>query len=104
MEQKNNQMELKVYQPESKVFAINRIYKDGKPTNSITIYEAVVESISISYNEKKNATVVEYWLKTPKGESWGDCVQDSDVHDNFDALVQLIKPAWLSESNTFGDE
>jgi hypothetical protein len=104
MERKNNQIELKVYQPNSKVFAINRIHKDSKPTNSITIYEAIVESISVSYNKRKNCRVIEYWLKTPEGKSWGDCVDQSEVSDNFDELIQFIKPAWITESNTFGDE
>ncbi len=104
MEQKTNLIELKVYQPNTKVFAINRIHRDSKPTNSITIYEAIVESISVSYNEKKNGTVIEYWLKTPDGKSWGDCVNQSEVSNNFDDLIHFIKPAWLAESNTFGDE
>lgn len=98
-------LEIKVHQPDTKVFAINRMFSTtkGKITNNITIYEAIVESVTISMGDKTNTILIEYWLKTPKGESWGDCIPQSEVSDNFDDLIKYIKPIWLAESNTFGD-
>lgn len=92
------------YAVDSKVYAINRMHdKNGKPTNFLTIYEAIVSTAYISKEEKTNSIEVQYWLKTPKGEDWGDTVDAIDVSDDFDELVKRIKPIWLSESNTFGD-
>lgn len=92
-----------VYEVGSKVFGISRIYKEGKPTNSITIYEAIVDNVSIGKNDGNNTVEVDYMLKTPDGHNWGDSVSAEQVSDDFYELVERIKPMWLSESNTFGD-
>lgn len=97
-------VEYSVYDVDSKVFAINRMHdKEGKPTNFITIYDAVVDNVYIGKDKPTNSIKIEYWLRTPDGNEWGDVVSSDDVSDNFDELVSKIKPLWLSESNTFGD-
>lgn len=91
------------YEIGSKVFGISNYYKDGKPINYVAIYEAIVEDVSIRYDEKTNAIEISYMLKTPSGEDWGDSVDESSVSDSFDELVQRMKIKWFAESNTFGD-
>jgi len=91
------------YEIGSKVFGMNHYHTDGKQTNFITIYEAIVDDISIIYDKKTNAIEISYMLKTPDGEQWGDSVTEEYVSDSFDELVARIKPKWLAESNSFGD-
>ena len=46
---------------------------------------------------------VEYWLKTPDGQSWGDSCPQDNVSDNFDELINKMRSIWRLNSNTFGD-
>ena len=91
------------YEIGSKVFALNHYSNDGKQTNFITIYNAIVDDVTICYDKKTNDVEISYMLKTPDGEQWGDTVIEEYVSDSFDELVQRIKPKWLAESNTFGN-
>ena len=92
-----------VYKIGSNVYAIARYYKDGKPTNYISIFEAIVLDATIGYSKKTNTLEVSYMLTTPNGQEWGDVVDEADISDSFDALVERIKPVWLSKSNSFED-
>lgn len=94
---------VKFYPIGSTIYAQNRYNFDGKPTNALTIYEAVVDSFTVRLNSK-GKIVEEYWLKTPDGKDWGDTVPADQVSDNFNALIARIKPIWLAESSSFGDE
>lgn len=93
-----------LYELNSQVYGISRhSNSDGKPGDHCAIYDAIVESISIHYDDKLESMVVEYWLKTPDGQSWGDSCPQGDVSDNFDELIKKIRSVWRLNSNTFGD-
>lgn len=92
-----------LYELNSSVYGISRYLNDGKISDHCAIYDAIVESISIYYDEKTNSMKVEYWLKTPEGKSWGDSCPQDNVSDNFDELINKMRSIWRLNSNTFGD-
>lgn len=91
-----------VYAVNSSVYGVSRIYKDGKPTDSVTIYEATVDGVSINYNEKTNGVEISYMLRTPKGDLWGDSVEEIEVSDSFDEIAYRMKEEWSKNSNFNG--
>ena len=99
----NEKVYIGIYPPNTRVYAISEYCKEGKPLNYVAIYEAIVDTIYFGYDKKTNANIVEYWLKTPEGEGWGDCVKDSNVNTSFEALTNLMKQLWIKDSNSFGD-
>lgn len=92
-----------LYELNSQVYGISRYLNNGKISDHCAIYDAIVESISIHYDDKLQSMVVEYWLKTPDGQSWGDSCPQGDVSDNFDELINKMRSIWRLNSNTFGD-
>jgi hypothetical protein len=92
-----------LYELNSQVYGISRHLNDGKISDHCAIYDAIVESISIDYDKDINSMVVNYWLKTPDGQSWGDSCPQGDVSDNFDELINKMRGVWRLNSNTFGD-
>lgn len=90
-----------VYEIKSKVFGISRNYKDGNPTDSVCIYDAIVDGVSIDYDEKTNKNKITYMLKTPNGEFWGDSINEDEVSDSFEELAYKMKDEWSKNSNTF---
>lgn len=92
-----------LYELNSSVYGISRYLNNGKISDHCAIYDAIVESISIYYDEKTDSMKVEYWLKTPDGQSWGDSCPQGDVSDDFIELIDRIRGVWRLNSNTFGD-
>lgn len=88
-----------VYEIGSKVYGVSRWYSEGKETDHLAVYEAIVESIYINYDSKTNQLETFYGLKTPDGESWGEEVTSKEVSDSFDELIGRIKLEWVANSN-----
>lgn len=92
------------YKVGSKVWAISAIYKDGEPTDYVAIYEAIVRTVYIELDEKTGKEKFDYWLMTPDGQEWGAEVSADQVSDDFNELVERMKPIWKNNSNTHGDK
>jgi len=87
----------------TKVWGISRMNSQGKETDHVAIYQAVVEDVTFTYDEKTNKVRVLYMLKTPSGEDWGDSVYEDSVDESFEVLNEKMKSEWINNSNTFGD-
>lgn len=81
------------YKPNTKVWAISPYYKDGEPTSYVSIFQAYVHEVIISQD-----TII-YCLRTPKGDTWGEDIDQKDVHEDFDVLVNKMKEIWIENSN-----
>ena len=91
--------EVSVYARDSKVYAISRRYKNNNPTDSLTIYEAYVCSFCADYDNKTNKFNITYQLRTPKGDEWGDYVDEDEVDEDFYVLIEKVKKEWIEHSN-----
>ena len=91
------------YEIGTKVWGISRMHSQGKETDHVAIYQAVVEDVTFTYNEKTNKVRVLYMLKTPSGEEWGDSIYEEFVDESFEVLTEKMKSEWTNNSNTFGD-
>jgi len=87
----------------SVVFAADHYHIKEKQSPYLAIREAVVRSVNIDRNKDTLALEVTYWLATPNGEDWGDCVLAEYVSDNYNRLLALLKPAWMAGSNNWED-
>ncbi len=87
----------------TKVWGISRMHSQGKETDHVAIYQAVVEDVTFTYDEKTNKVKVLYMLKTPSGEVWGDSVYEDSVDESFEVLCEKMKSEWTDNSNTMGD-
>jgi hypothetical protein len=87
------------YKIGSKVYGVSRWQSEGKETDHLAVYEAIVENICISYDRKTDQLETYYGLKTPDGESWGEDVSSKEVSDNFDELIGSIRQEWVRNSN-----
>lgn len=89
-----------LYSPGTKVYGMSRYHSDGKPTDHVAIYDAVVVDVTVSYDKENNCDKVSYWLKTPEGEEWGNSVLSDEVHHDINQLIKSIKKEWKSNSNS----
>lgn len=92
-----------VYSIGTKVWAISCWYSDNKETDHCAIYEAVISEIIIRYDNKNNSEIIEYWLKTPDGKTWGQEISEKYVSTSFNDLVNMMKEIWIKNSNEHGD-
>ena len=83
------------FNPGDNVWAISRWHKDGKPTDHLAIYPAVIESVTLYKDNKR-----EYWLQTPDGKSWGDVI-DQEIFGSFEEAIAFVKLEWEKYCNTF---
>lgn len=91
-----------VYELGSKVWGISHIYSEGKQTDNCAIYPATVDSVYLAYDiSKPNNAKIEYLLKTPEGEDWGDSVDAEYVSDVFEEVVARAKVDWDKHASTF---
>lgn len=84
-----------LFQPGDQVYGIAHWYSDGKPTNYVAIYPAVVEQLTL-YKDGH-----EYWLQTPDGKSWGMDSKSDHVFSTFEEACNYMKDYWYTNSNTF---
>lgn len=75
-----------------KVYAISEWYADGKPSGHYAIVKAIVESFNITVSEDE--TITNYWLTTPSGEQWGDCVNEKEVFETFEDACKWAREQW----------
>lgn len=94
---------LKYYEIGSTVYAADHYHVNGKQSLYLSIREAVVKSINIDRNEDNLALEVSYWLATPKGEDWGDCVLSQYVSDSYAKLVESLRQEWMAGSNDWDE-
>lgn len=87
----------------STIFAADHYNVNGKQSPYLAIREAVVRSVNIDRNKETLALEVTYWLATPDGRDWGDCVSSEFVSDSYNKLLALLKPAWMAGSNSWED-
>lgn len=90
-----------VYEIGSKVWAISQFYKDGKPSEYLAIFPAIIKDATIEAGKLPNTISVSYWLSTLEGKEWGDSVDEIDVSDDFYVLVDKAKKIWENSSNNF---
>ena len=77
----------------SKVWAISTYMEEGKKdSHHYAIFPAIVETVYINENG------IDYWLRTPKGRSWGDSVSSDKVSDSFEVLTNKLKKVWIKHS------
>ncbi len=82
-------MNIDAYEIGTPVYVATNNWIDQKPTNYYVFTDAVIDSMIIS--EKNRKIKIEYWLKTPSGEEWGDTVDSYFVDTNLTRLVYKLK-------------
>lgn len=98
MENQTIKQNFNVYPPESKVFAISYSRTNH---DHVAIYEAIVKSVKISWNETLNEFNVNYELKAPSGKSWDNLINEKFVCEEFKPLVNVMTDIW-AENNRYG--
>lgn len=88
-----------VYEIGSQVWALSRYRATSGDTDHCAVYPAIVHGITIDQDDKTNGISVEYWVKTPKGDDWGDSVEAEWVSDSFEELVTKLKEEWTRNAN-----
>jgi hypothetical protein len=83
----------------SQVWALSRYNDSNGETDHCAIYPAIVGSITIDQDDATNSHIIEYWVKTPKGDDWGDSVEAEWVSDSFEELVEKLKEEWTRNAN-----
>lgn len=85
---------IEIYKPGVRVYVIDKMHdSEGKETNYFMIVPAIVDDVTVSKDD-----TIEYWLKTPSGDEWGDCVSEKDVDDDFSVLAEKCKIIWENDS------
>lgn len=77
-----------IYDLGQKVWAIARKYEKGEPTCFVVILPAIVKGVYI------NEDGIDYILKTPKGDEWGEYVPETEVSITFEDLTSKMKREW----------
>jgi len=94
-------VQYEVYKVNSKVWAISEYLKKEGSTHHYAIFPCIVSGVFISTNKETGQETIEYDMKTPKGDIWGDSVNSDVVSDNFQVLVEKLKLIWEQNANVF---
>lgn len=84
---------MRIIKPGEEAYAISRYADSTGDTDHVGIYKVVVESYTV------DESGVTYWLKTPKGELWGDSVLAEEVNKNRMKLIKKMIEEWDLNEN-----
>lgn len=84
-----------MFKPGDVVYGISELYdSDGKPSSHYALVTAVVNSTFITQTESE--TSVEYELRTPSGNVWGDLCPPEHVYSDKQSALNYMTTKWNS--------